>query len=334
MRSTMRRFLIDCDAGVDDAVAIALLAHAHKHDANVRLEAITCVAGNASVDAVVSNVRTTLRAKDVLDVPVFRGASTAMVSPFVHLAPPFHGQDGFGDAGVGKCSPRPATGEHAANAIARIASEHEGELEIVCIGPLTNLALAARIDETLPSKVWPQPHTTESHSEQRGRHRCLSGGTTAPCSQGAPQMGYRYIGGVAGSICVSLVPDHARGGCQTASSQPRRRAIPTRLRRVHRPRLYSSTAVFVRGAAFLCSTLTVALPCGVPQVKSVVWMGGTLEARGNSSKAAEFNIHADPEAAHVGACTHFLRLSAASVRQWGAAHQWSALIGPLPRSGC
>jgi purine nucleosidase len=63
-----------------------------------------------------------------------------------------HGKDGFGDIGYA-ASARRAESEPAAQAIVRLVRERPGELTLVMLGPLTNLALAMRLDPTLPQHV-------------------------------------------------------------------------------------------------------------------------------------------------------------------------------------
>jgi purine nucleosidase len=141
----MMKIVIDTDPGIDDAHAI-MLALAYP---GVEVKAITTVAGNVPLERTTAN---SLILLDVLEknVPVFRGCSDALVVPTSRRAIS-HGTDGFGDSGY-PSSVRQAQPEHAAPALCRLASEIPGELTLVALGPLTNLALATQIDPELPSK--------------------------------------------------------------------------------------------------------------------------------------------------------------------------------------
>jgi purine nucleosidase len=141
----MEKFIIDTDPGVDDAHAIMM---AVRHP-NVKVEALTVVAGNVGLH---NTVRNACRILDVLgaDIPVYAGAALPLVYPAGDAAY-VHGSDGLGDAGLPD-SMRGVESEHAAVALVRMANEAPGEYTLVAIGPLTNLALALRLDPDLPSK--------------------------------------------------------------------------------------------------------------------------------------------------------------------------------------
>jgi purine nucleosidase len=144
----MIRLVIDTDPGVDDSRAI-MLAFAHP---DARIEALTTVAGNVGVEQTTANACKLL---DVLEVapaqtPVFRGAETGILATKYDGAY-FHGADGLGNNNFPR-STRAVETEHAVNALVRLANEQPGELTLAGIGPLTNIALATRLDPALPRK--------------------------------------------------------------------------------------------------------------------------------------------------------------------------------------
>ena len=142
---TQPQLLIDTDPGVDDALAI-LMAHAHADVA-----ALTVAAGNVGLE---HTVRNACRLVDVVKsaTPVFPGCATPLVRMPEEDAAFVHGKDGFGDVGYPEPVTRPGD-EHAALALLRLTRERPGELTLVALGPLTNLALALRLDPTLPERV-------------------------------------------------------------------------------------------------------------------------------------------------------------------------------------
>jgi purine nucleosidase len=138
------KILIDTDPGVDDALAI-LMAHRHAD-----VVGLTIAAGNVGLGHTTANA---LKLVETIGAatPVFPGCAT----PLVHAAQDaafVHGLDGFGDTGYAP-SARRAESEPAAQAILRLSREHAGELMIVAMAPLTNLALALKLDPELPSRV-------------------------------------------------------------------------------------------------------------------------------------------------------------------------------------
>lgn len=144
----MVRLVIDTDPGVDDAHAL-LMAFTHP---GARVEALTTVSGNVGLDKTTANACTIL---DVLEVdvgqtPIYAGCDRAILGGQPDAAY-VHGTDGLGD-GPRTVSGRPVAAEHAALALIRLANTYPGELTLVALGPLTNLALALRLDPTLPQK--------------------------------------------------------------------------------------------------------------------------------------------------------------------------------------
>jgi purine nucleosidase len=143
----MLRLVIDTDAGVDDAQAIMM---ALRHP-SARVEAITTLTGNCHVDKVVANVMSILDAMQAGPIPIYRGAERPLVNSWFPEYE-YHGQDGLGDPPGRQPSARTLQPTHAALALIELANAHPGELTLVALGPLTNLALALRLDPGLPSK--------------------------------------------------------------------------------------------------------------------------------------------------------------------------------------
>ncbi len=142
---TKPQLLIDTDPGVDDALAI-MMAHAHAD-----IAALSVAAGNVGLGHTVRNACTL---RDLLGAtfPVFAGCATPLVRAPDEDAAFVHGMDGLGDVGF----PEPketAEREAAALALLRLTCERPGELTLVALAPLTNLALALRLDPTLPQRV-------------------------------------------------------------------------------------------------------------------------------------------------------------------------------------
>lgn len=141
------RLIIDTDAGTDDAQAI-MLALTHP---NVTIEAITTVTGNVHVDWVIRNVSAILHAMEAT-VPLYRGADRPLL-PSAWEPLGLMGPDGFGNYQSRPASDHPVEAEHAANALIRLANAAPGEYTLIGLGPMTNIALACRLDPTFPQKI-------------------------------------------------------------------------------------------------------------------------------------------------------------------------------------
>ncbi|XP_018605592.1 inosine-uridine preferring nucleoside hydrolase-like [Scleropages formosus] len=145
----VKKLLVDVDCGVDDAQAIMMALAAP----DVRVLGITCVHGNTSVENVCRNTLRVLKVCHSLEIPVFRGASRSILGHSLNLGH-FHGKDGLGDVPDPKAPGLELVqNEGAVEAMIRIASEHVGEVSLVATAPLTNLALAVRLDPTFPQKL-------------------------------------------------------------------------------------------------------------------------------------------------------------------------------------
>src|ERR1700691_1607274 len=143
----VRRIIIDTDPGIDDAMAIFLALRSPE----LKVEAITPVAGNVPLDLTLPNALRLLEIAGRSDIPVAAGASGPLKRRLVNAS---YVDDNNGLAGVE--FPQPKTkpvAESAQQLIRRIVRQSPGEVSIIAIGPLTNLALAFRDDPQLPSQV-------------------------------------------------------------------------------------------------------------------------------------------------------------------------------------
>jgi purine nucleosidase len=140
-----RTFLIDTDTASDDAVALIMALRSR----DVRVAAITVVAGNVPVAQATSNALFTAELCGA-DVPVYSGAEAPLLRKLV-TADWFHGADGLGDHGY-KPAKRRAEPCHAVDALIRTVQENPG-IEIVTLGPLTNLAMALLREPKLAASV-------------------------------------------------------------------------------------------------------------------------------------------------------------------------------------
>jgi pyrimidine-specific ribonucleoside hydrolase len=134
----MTDVILDVDTGVDDALAI-LFAVRHP---SLRLRAITCVAGNADVDQVVTNTLRVLDAAGAGDVPVARGADRPLVAP-PRDARIVHGENGMGGIELPASDRRPIA-EHAVELLRREILAAPEPVTLVTLAPLTNIALVLR----------------------------------------------------------------------------------------------------------------------------------------------------------------------------------------------
>ncbi|MEG1524805.1 MAG: nucleoside hydrolase [Clostridia bacterium] len=134
----MRRLLIDTDTGSDDVWAIIAALRAV---ADIHVEAITVVCGNVALDRCVENALIAVEVAGTYAPPVYRGMARPLLKEKLFTSEFVHGSDGLSEMNL----PPPeiqARKEHAMDAIIALVMENPGQIEIVTLGPLTNLAMA------------------------------------------------------------------------------------------------------------------------------------------------------------------------------------------------
>lgn len=127
--------ILDCDPGVDDTLALLLAHQIEKLD----LKAITTVAGNVEIEHTFRNGRNVM-AYVGAEVPVYKGAEKPLQKE-LRTAAHIHGENGMGNV-VLEESNAPTETEAAWDAMYRMAKAENGEMVLLAVGPLTNLAIA------------------------------------------------------------------------------------------------------------------------------------------------------------------------------------------------
>ncbi len=142
---TQRTLLIlDVDTGIDDSLALLYAAASP----DVELVAATCVSGNIDARQVGINTRAILELAGRTDVEVALGREVPLIRP-LETTPETHGPQGLGHAELPPPS-RPLSERHAVDVILDEARRRPGEITLVTLGPLTNLALAVMREPVLP----------------------------------------------------------------------------------------------------------------------------------------------------------------------------------------
>ena len=142
------KILFDTDPGIDDAMALLMLAR----DPRAELVGLTTVFGNAAIERTTANALA-LCERFGIAVPVARGAAQALLRAPSAFPSHVHGADAMGDAGLAPARTRQVESQTAPAFIREMARRHAGELTLVAVGPLTNLALALREDPTLVDRI-------------------------------------------------------------------------------------------------------------------------------------------------------------------------------------
>ena len=137
------RIILDCDPGIDDALAIAF-AHGHP---GIELIGITTVAGNVGLDKTTANALAVCEFTGAAGTPVTAGCAGPLLRPALD-ARQVHGDSGLGGAVLPPATALPAPG-HAIDYIVDTIRAAPGEITLVATGPLTNIALAVKREPRL-----------------------------------------------------------------------------------------------------------------------------------------------------------------------------------------
>jgi uridine nucleosidase len=134
--------LIDTDPGIDDAMAILFALKSPELD----VLALTTVFGNHFVEITTRNALRLLELAGRDDIPVARGAYSPLVREYVSPPTFVHGEDGLGDAGLTGEPDSEAAHTRAAQFIVEAVMSRPGEITLVPLGPLTNIAMALKLE--------------------------------------------------------------------------------------------------------------------------------------------------------------------------------------------
>ena len=143
-----RKIIIDTDPGIDDAMAIFYALASPELD----VVGLTSIFGNATTAVCTTNALKLLEIADRAHIPVAKGAEGPLAMPYRGPVPFVHGDDGQGDVFL----PPPSAGPQeidAAHFIIRSVMGSPGEIILVTLGPLTNVAIAMLIEPTLTTRL-------------------------------------------------------------------------------------------------------------------------------------------------------------------------------------
>lgn len=141
MEIDKKKIIIDTDCGSDDAMAIAMALN----DPAYEIIMFTTVSGNVDMEQATENTLTTIEYADTYEPPVYKGTSKMLLKELI-FAYETHGDDGMGDLGLVPRRLKAAEGNGVLKMLEALRACEPGEIDIIALGPLTNLALAIRLD--------------------------------------------------------------------------------------------------------------------------------------------------------------------------------------------
>lgn len=142
-----RPVIVCTDPGIDDFIALCMLMHREELD----LLGLISLSGNVGLDITVNNALVAAELCGREDIPVLAGSAKPLARP-ARSACNIHGASGLGKS-VERYSARKPAPDDAADFICRMARRYPGELELVSLGPLTDVALALRKDPDIAGKI-------------------------------------------------------------------------------------------------------------------------------------------------------------------------------------
>jgi len=146
MKNEKMKIIIDTDPGVDDAMAILMVLAAP----NIEVLAITTVAGNSTIENVSKNAKYLLEIAGRADIPIFVGESSPLEKKLITAN--VHGETGLGDINLTK-SENVTSEVSAAEKIAELVERNRGQITILALGPLTNIAKMLLANRDLEKKI-------------------------------------------------------------------------------------------------------------------------------------------------------------------------------------
>jgi len=143
-----KKIIIDTDPGVDDTIAITTALRSPE----LEVIGLTSVFGNVTGAVAAQNALRLVELEGNDHIPVARGSSVPLIAPLEKLGTWVHGEDGMGN--TNPPAPRgTVVDESAAEFIVKMAHQFPGEITLVPVGPLTNIALALRIDPEIATLI-------------------------------------------------------------------------------------------------------------------------------------------------------------------------------------